>query len=139
MLNKLREKDFLLIPISDGYPDTIKIGIQQSGHNFLQTLLGKEYKGHIPQQGQAGTHWSLLLVDCRNLAIKGRYHDSHINGFGHQDQLNQRKNCLAASQVLKGVRTVLDPMRPNHYAPITAEKYEVEFNAPHQQESNRSG
>jgi hypothetical protein len=30
-------------------------------------------------------------------------------------------------------------MRPDHYAPITAEKYEVEFNAPHQQESNRSG
>jgi hypothetical protein len=85
MLNKLREKHFLFIPISDGYRDTIKIGIQQSGHNFLQTMLGKEYKGPMPQQGQAGTHWSLLLVDCRNPAIKGRYHDSQINGFEYQD------------------------------------------------------
>jgi hypothetical protein len=139
MTNKLREKDFLLIPISDGYWDTFARGITQHGHNVLSKIPWLEYKESLPQQGQAGTHWSLLLVDCRTAEIKGRYYDSQIDGFERQDQLNQRKSYVAAWQVLKGVRTVLDTMRPNFYVEITDERYEVEFNAPEQEWNNRSG
>jgi len=108
LLAKLLAKSFLLIPISDGYQQSVEVG-------DLQDEYGASL---LPTVGAAGSHWTLLVVDCRRGdKLVCSYFDS-LN----PKHVQQTNNFKVTKHVLLALKYVLGmPQRPSltvaHEAP----------------------
>jgi hypothetical protein len=77
------ESEFLFVPISDGYASSYLSGIN----------------GGTNSAGPIGLHWSLLVIDCRDLPLRATYLDS-FPGHAFGD------NPDVAQAIVYGVRKV---------------------------------
>ncbi|KAF1829644.1 hypothetical protein BDW02DRAFT_138893 [Decorospora gaudefroyi] len=111
---KIEAKDFLIVPISDGWHSMIQAGkwdehIQQLKALGCTSETLAEF-GFAPEQGDRSkrTHWSLIVVDCREPILKTRYFDSDAEDR-HQGTLK------AANLILSGLCGNLNYARPGCY------------------------
>ncbi|KAF2845858.1 hypothetical protein T440DRAFT_511293 [Plenodomus tracheiphilus IPT5] len=69
MLLKFKDKDFIILPISDGYPILL-----DPDREYKMAEYNDDEDNNNPHF--RGAHWSLLILDCRTTTIKARYLDS---------------------------------------------------------------
>ena len=117
LLGKLLAKSFLLIPISDGYQESVEVGDERDKYGA----------SILPTVEVAGSHWTLLVVDCRRGdTLCCNYFDS-LN----PKRVQQTNNFEVTKHILLALKNVLGTrQRPS----LT-----VAHEAPHQTSSqNRS-
>ncbi|KAF1843023.1 uncharacterized protein K460DRAFT_356806 [Cucurbitaria berberidis CBS 394.84] len=92
---KCRDKDFIIIPISDGFSNMRETGIDDEKRRKLEDNMREEgYTEEMiasimqsdvqygDEEDKLGSHWSVLIVDCRGASLKGVYFDSFSpNGY----------------------------------------------------------
>lgn len=132
---KLTDKDFLVFPVSDGYPANLHHGWPAKAAAFR----------HIEDTGQRGRHWSVLLIDCRTRNMQAHSLDSLDNKPGmhreYFDTVTQRfrdmrsDNYKVAECITKGLEVLL-----NSHIPGVCKKIDLTFDTctPHQSHQNTS-
>ncbi|KAF1971950.1 hypothetical protein BU23DRAFT_168189 [Bimuria novae-zelandiae CBS 107.79] len=95
LLDKLAEKDFVIIPISDG--------LMQRGTEDDND--GWEDCSYLLSDGaqETGKHWSLVVADIRGQILKAKHFDSNCT-----DPNNVSDNRIAAECVMHGLRRALE-------------------------------
>jgi hypothetical protein len=112
-------KDFILFPISDGYPAPI------SGEQIWTQKLHKVTRGPEAVKDSRGLHWSLTVVDCRGILLKARYLDSL-----DQAPNNQSINQVVAWYLLQGLQLFLN-QNTHRYEEVDPAHITVEHNTSH--------
>ncbi|KAI4651882.1 hypothetical protein J4E93_002078 [Alternaria ventricosa] len=139
LVEKCRDKDFILVPISNGYKDVYETGVElERQHGAAKTNLIAEPT--LPEQ-TAGNHWSLLLVDCRSSIIKGRYFDSSYYesaGLSRHYGIEESNICKAAMMTLSGVRMMLNHVQPGRFDEDEF-VFDIDTHCPNQAHENVSG
>ncbi|CAE7013355.1 hypothetical protein P3342_003764 [Pyrenophora teres f. teres] len=114
---KIMKKSFILIPISDGYMQAYRFGSAQEewGVNAM------------PEAPVAGSHWTLLAVDCRDTRnLTCHYFDSMKSNSPEKSP-----NCKVAKSIVKALRAFGSLEKPS--------PFHIVQNAPHQKgRENRS-
>ncbi|KAI4714719.1 hypothetical protein J4E89_000400 [Alternaria sp. Ai002NY15] len=139
LIEKCKDKDFILVPISNAYEDVYETGMERERqYEAAKTNPITEPTLH---ESTAGNHWSLLLVDCRSSTIKGRYFDSSYYesaGLLHHYAMEDSNICKAALMILTGVRTMLNHVQPGRF---NEEEFvfDIDTHCPNQGHENVSG
>jgi hypothetical protein len=114
LVAKAQHKDFIIIPISDGWEAMFQAGRNEKNvREMKKDGVSKEQLLEMGIQeevgiGQEGNHWSVMVVDCRERIPRTHYFDSDgIDG--------NAKNHFALFSVLESLSQVLENIRPGHY------------------------
>ncbi|KAF2249043.1 hypothetical protein BU26DRAFT_604966 [Trematosphaeria pertusa] len=105
-MRKFAERDFIILPINDGY---------------VKETYGSSKDG-------VGTHWSVIVADCRGEVLRARYLDSLC-----RDPKRATANVKVARLAVQGLYKLL---RRVGYPFIRLES-DVEVETPHQKRHNR--
>ncbi|KAF2824756.1 hypothetical protein CC86DRAFT_468072 [Ophiobolus disseminans] len=99
---KFQNKDFIILPINDGYPNALRDPTDKDNRIWHTPLNKFREAGHMkPDSG--GRHWSFIIVDCRSDVLTGHYLDS-LHNTPNFNSLNH----LAAHYVLRGLQLLLN-------------------------------
>ncbi|KAI4688637.1 uncharacterized protein J4E84_004567 [Alternaria hordeiaustralica] len=139
LIEKCKDKDFILVPISNAYNDVYETGMERERQ--YEAAKTNPITESTPHESTAGNHWSLLLVDCRSSTIKGRYFDSSYHesaGLLHHYAIEDSNIYKAALMTLTGVRTMLNHVRPGRF---NEEEFvfDIDTHCPNQGHENVSG
>jgi hypothetical protein len=94
-INKFTDKDFIVFPINDAYPRTLRQDIPWSP---------RLYDLFRPQENEGtGSHWSVMLVDCRGPSLKGHYLDS-LHNSANATSISQ----VIGEMILQGLQILLN-------------------------------
>ncbi|KAG9190896.1 hypothetical protein G6011_08984 [Alternaria panax] len=123
LIKKFKSKDFILFPINDGYA---------TGLDAARHLQSNEIK--CLDVNPNGTHWSIMIVDCRTPETPALYLDSiHRNmNYGKSANMN------VAEHILVGLRLLFQRERGNE-CKAQHVIFNVDTNAPSQRSENKSG
>ncbi|KAF2125838.1 hypothetical protein P153DRAFT_389291 [Dothidotthia symphoricarpi CBS 119687] len=137
LVAKVSNKDFVVVPISDGWADWVEIGqehekkqVLRSKRGMKDTEIDKLY-GKTSGLQSKGRHWSVMVVDVRGKTFKGRYFDSFCTEVTSH-------NATAAYTVLKGLRALEAHVQPEGQDGRDIELV-VDKKTPHQGRDNVSG
>lgn len=139
LTEKCRDKDFILIPISNGYKDVYERGVElERQYEAAKTSPITEPE---PPAQTTGNHWSLLLVDCHSSIIKGRYFDSsYYESAGplRHYAVEDSNICKAALMILLGVRMMINHVQPGRFDEAEF-VFDIDTHCPNQGYENVSG
>jgi hypothetical protein len=129
MKGKCGNKDFIIFPINDGFPNGLMT--DQKEKRLWHADLLRFCKETKIKTDSGGCHWSVMVVDCRGDVLVGHYLDSMHTEF----DMNSL-NCLVATYLLVGLRLMLNEDNGHKYNGI-----ETRFdpNVPHQSRNNAYG
>jgi hypothetical protein len=125
LLGKLIDKQYLVFPINDGYAARLDKDRLIQAQAFRRA--GADSKG---------THWSVMVVDCRATVVSARYLDSlHNNTANGMSRNMQVTECLLLGlQVLQAKYTSTALSNSPTRIPLY-----VDPNTPSQRYNNKSG
>jgi hypothetical protein len=135
LLDKLRDKKYLLIPISDAYRHTHKVGAKLAVLNAFAGVQDETYAAwkHLPLPNTSvGRHWTLLFVSVRNSTLQARFFNSQLREGVDLTKVREDDNYKSAWQVLKGVRNVLNHISPSIYTTSTPPELNIDWHITHQ-------
>jgi hypothetical protein len=123
MIEKFKNKEFLVFPINDGYIS----GLNKARH------LQSQYIGELEVKPN-GSHWSVMIVDCRTPDMRALYFDSMHNNTNQ----GFSPNMEVSRHILVGLRLLCQTKFDNAGKPDDILFY-IDPNTPLQRDDNKSG
>ncbi|KAI8936700.1 hypothetical protein NX059_007092 [Plenodomus lindquistii] len=113
------DKDFIIMPISDGYAAALDPN---------RVIQFAPFNSYVNKPSSRGSHWSVLIFDCRGPNLVARYLDSMPPPKGSSSDNMWAAQCIHEGMVLL----------QQHHDPARYAESSLEFmrNTPHQMSNN---